>query len=70
MLTNLLSNRSPLLWLSLALVCAITPPLAAKRYGTAMRIICVRKEIGFMRSLVSEPDAELVSLQAPTSQRR
>src|SRR4051812_38791040 len=49
---------------------AITPPLAANRYGIEIRTICVRNEIGFMRLPAFAPCGELHALQAPTSQPR
>ena len=49
---------------------AITPPLAANKYGIAMRIICVAKEIGFMLLPVSVRISMRVELQERTSRQQ
>src|SRR5438874_13119927 len=47
---------------------ATTPPLAANRYGMAMRTICVRNEIGFMPQMVGKAEsAGEASRVAPTA---
>jgi cytochrome c len=65
MLTNLLSNRSPLLWLSLALVCAITPPLAhASADRDQLAILIFSKTAGYRHESIPAGIAAIKSLGA------